>query len=113
MEMLNDILKEELERLRQLEKIYKEEIARLPRGSLVKKNINGNIYYYMNYRDNGKGIFKYIGKMNEEELRNKQAQIDERRKLKKLLRKVRKDIEKLEKMIDLNTRTGVKKKVKD
>lgn len=100
MEILKDILKEELERLKQLEQVYNEEIAKLPRGSLIKKNINGNIYYYMNYRDNGKGIFKYIGKMSEKELKNKQAQIDERRKLKKLLRKVRKDIKKLEKMIN-------------
>ena len=51
MEILNGILKEELERLKSLKKHYAQEMSKLPKGSLIRKKINGNIYYYFNYRD--------------------------------------------------------------
>jgi len=50
MKILNGILQEELERLNKLGKNYELAIAKLPKGSLIKKNIRGYIYYYLNYR---------------------------------------------------------------
>jgi hypothetical protein len=99
MEILDGVLKEELERLKELVRNYEQEISELPKGSLVKKNIKGHIYYYLNYRKGVKGIFKYIGKLNKNELDKIKKKIEERRKLIKLNRKVKKDIKNLEKMI--------------
>lgn len=99
MEILNGVLKEELERLKKLKKSYEEKIAELPRGSLIKKNIKGNIYYYLNYRKGKKGIFEYLGKLKKEEVDKMKKKIAERRKLVKLKRQVRKDIKDLKKMI--------------
>jgi len=100
LEILNGVLKEELERLKKLEKSYAKKIAELPRGSLIKKNIRGNIYYYLNYRESKKGVFEYIGKLNKEALDKMNEKIKERKKLEKLKRQVKKDIKKLEKMIN-------------
>lgn len=100
MEILNGVLKEELERLKKLEKSYEEKIAELPRGSLIKKTIKGKIYYYLNYRKEKKGVFEYVGKLKKEELDGMKKKIEERRKLAKLKRQVKKDIKKLEKMVN-------------
>jgi len=99
MKILNGVLNEELDRLNQLKKNYEKQIAKLPKGSLIRKNIKGNIYYYLNYRQEKKKIFKYIGKLPGKELENLLDKIEERRKLEKLNKQVKKDIKKLEKMI--------------
>ncbi len=99
MEILNGILKEELERLKALLRNYEQEISNLPKGSLIAKNIKGQIYYYLNYRKSGKGVFEYIGKLDKNDLDKLKKKIEERRKLAKLNREVKKDIKKLEKMI--------------
>ena len=99
MKILNSVLNEELDRLNKLKKNYEKQIAKLPKGSLIRKNIKGNIYYYLNYRQEKKKIFKYIGKLSRKELENLLDKIEERRKLEKLNKQVKKDIKKLEKMI--------------
>jgi len=45
MKILNGVLNEELDRLNKLKKNYEKQIAKLPKGSLIEKNIKGNIYY--------------------------------------------------------------------
>ena len=99
MKILNGVLNEELDRLNKLKKNYEKQIAKLPKGSLIEKNIKGNIYYYLNYRQEKKKIFKYIGKLPGKELGNLLDKIEERKKLEKLNTQVKKDIKKLEKMI--------------
>lgn len=99
MKILNGVLNEELDRLNKLKKNYEKQIAKLPKGSLIRKNVKGNIYYYLNYRQEKKKIFKYIGKLPRKELGNLLDKIEERRKLEKLNKQVKKDIKKLEKMI--------------
>ena len=47
MKILNGVLNEELDRLNKLKKNYEKQIAKLPKGSLIRKNIKGNIYYYL------------------------------------------------------------------
>ncbi len=99
MKILNSVLNEELDRLNKLKKNYEKQIAKLPKGSLIRKNIKGNIYYYLNYRQEKKKIFKYIGKLARKKLENLLDKIEERRKLEKLNKQAKKDIKKLEKMI--------------
>jgi len=99
MKILNSVLNEELDRLNKLKRNYEKQIAKLPKGSLIRKNIKGNIYYYLNYRQEEKKIFEYIGKLPGKELKNLSDKIEERRKLEKLNKQVKKDIKKLEKMI--------------
>ena len=99
MKMLKSVLNEELSRLRMLESNYERQISRLARGSLIRKNIKGNVYYYLNYRQEGKSIFKYLGKLSQKAREGLLDEIEERRKLEKLKRQVARDIKKLEKMV--------------
>jgi hypothetical protein len=99
MKILNDILQEEKERLLELKKIYQSKIKHFPKGSLIKKNIKGHEYYYLNYRLYKKQIFKYIGKLSGEEVKDLLTKIEERRKFEKYLRQVKKDIKAIEKKI--------------
>lgn len=100
MEILNSVLNEELNRLRKLEKMYIKKISDYLKGSLIRKKIGNGVYYYLNYRENGKGVFKYIGKLDEKRLQELKNEISERRKFEKLLRNVMKDIRKLEKIVN-------------
>ena len=58
--VIKSILKEELVNSIRMEKRYEEELVKLPKGSLVKRNIKGHKYYYLVYRE--KGEFKSIYK---------------------------------------------------
>ncbi|MBM3699311.1 MAG: hypothetical protein FJW68_00110 [Actinobacteria bacterium] len=98
MEVLNGILKEELNRLINLKKNYENKLKKYQKGSLIKKKIKGHVYYYLNYRDDKKNVFKYLGKLNEDEISKLEGSIKERRKLQKLFNQVKRDVLKLEKI---------------
>ena len=59
---IKGVLKEELDNSLRMKKRYEQELAKLPKGSLVKKNIKGYQYYYLLLRDKGKVKFIYKGK---------------------------------------------------
>jgi len=99
MNILQGILKEELERLKKLNIHYVLEMSKLPKGCLIRKKINKNIYYYLNYRNGKKSIYKYIGKLNKSELRELSEKIEKRRKLWKLNIGLKKDISNLKRII--------------
>jgi hypothetical protein len=101
MEVLNGILKEELNRLRKLKKNYENKLKKIPKGSLIRKEIKRNIYYYLNYRDGGKSVFRYLGKLNKEEISKIKEKIEERRKLRKLYIQVKKNIVKMKKICNM------------
>jgi hypothetical protein len=98
LETLNGILTEELSRLKSLQKIYEHNLCKLPRGCLIAKEIKGQIYYYLNYREGKKSIFKYLGKLSNEDIFQIKNKIEERRKLKSLYAQAKKNINKIEKM---------------
>lgn len=98
METLNGILIEELNRLKSLKKSYEYNLCKLPKGCLIAKEIKGHIYYYLNYREGKKSIFKYLGKLSDEDISQIKNKIEERRKLKGLYAQTKKNISKIEKM---------------
>lgn len=66
--------KERIARVKELEK----EIAALPVGSVSRKKINGKIYYYRRWTENGKRVEKYVSANEVEGLRQ---QIQKRKAL--------------------------------
>jgi hypothetical protein len=59
---IKSILKEELANSLRMKKRYEQELAELPRGSLVRRNIKGHGYYYLVSRERGKFKSIYKGK---------------------------------------------------
>ena len=98
METLNGILTEELNRLKSLKKSYEHNLYKLPKGCLIEKEIKGHIYYYLNYRESKKSIFKYLGKLSDEEISQIKNKIEERRKIKRLHIHTKNNIMKIGKM---------------
>jgi len=98
MEIFDGIIEEELNRLGSLKRQYELELKSYIRGCLIKKNIKGHIYYYLNYRDNKKKVFKYLGRLSEDEATNLEKKIEKRRKIKKLYIQVKRNIKRLEKV---------------
>jgi len=54
MKVIKSVLKEELANSLAMKRDYERELARLPKGSLVKKKIKGHEYYYLQVREKGK-----------------------------------------------------------
>ena len=96
MKVIKSVLKEELCNSLAMKKDYERELAKLPKGSLVKKKIKGHEYYYLVAREKGKIRFVYKGKLSDKEVKKyKQAQ-QYRAKYRKLLSEVKKQIKFLE-----------------
>jgi hypothetical protein len=92
MKVIQSVLKEELANSLAMQKSYQRELAKLPKGSLVKKNIKGHVYYYLVYRDNGKVRFDYKGKPSEKEINKYHRAKEHRAQYRKLLSEVNRQI---------------------
>ena len=65
---IKPVLREELLNSQGMLKDYERELGALPKGSLVKKSINGHAYYYLVMRDKGRVKFIYKGHSSKEEI---------------------------------------------
>lgn len=63
MKVLKGILEEQLENAIQLKKDYNREISNLRHGAIIKKSVYNHDYYYQEYRNGPQIIFKYLGKL--------------------------------------------------
>ena len=80
---------------------YTKELEKLPRGKITPKNVNGNTYYYLYYRDGKKVVSKYIGK-DEECLKKIRDLLVRRSQIEELIKKLKEEkaqIKKLEAML--------------
>ncbi len=92
MGVIKGVLREELENSLQMKKDYERELAKLPKGSLIKKKIKGHEYYYLLLREKGKVKFIYKGKVSEEEVKKHEEAKEYRAKYRNLLSQVKKQI---------------------
>ena len=99
MKVIQSVLKEELANSLAMQKSYQRELAKLPKGSLVKKNIKGHVYYYLVYRDNGKVRFDYKGKPSEQEIIKYHQAKEYRAKYRKMLSEVKQQIKYLRRIL--------------
>lgn len=92
MRVIKSVLKEELANSLAMKKSYERELAKLPKGSLVKKTIKGHEYYYLQVREKGKVRFLYKGKLTDDEVEKYQQAKQYKAKYRKLLSEVNKQI---------------------
>lgn len=69
MNLVISTVKKEKQRIDYMLEKYCEMLARLPKGTISEKKVNGNTYCYLKYRDGKKVISKYIGKNDVEAMR--------------------------------------------
>lgn len=92
MKVIKSVLKQELDNSLAMKKNYERELARLPKGSLVKKKIKGHEYYYLQVREKGKARFIYKGKLSDEEVKKYRNAVKYRAEYRKLLSELKKQI---------------------
>jgi hypothetical protein len=88
MKVIQSVLKEELANSLAMQKSYQRQLDKLPKGSLIKKNIKGRSYYYLVYRDKGKVRFDYRGHPSDQEIQKYRQAKEYRAKYRKLLSEV-------------------------
>ena len=98
---LKGVLKEEVDNAMRLHKRYKQEMALLPKGSLVEKVIKGRKYYYRVYRnENSKVCFEYLGKSILDQEKKRFDDVKKKRaQYRKLISQLNKEIKFLRKSI--------------
>ena len=78
MSVVLDAIKENLERNLYMQELYSKNMQSLRKGSLTVKNINGNEYYYLLYRDGEKVKTEYIGIKGKTDLKNIKKELKDR-----------------------------------
>ena len=90
--IIKGVLKEELANSLELKKEYEKELAKLPKGCLIKKKIKGHEYYYVEVREGKKIKFIYKGKLSKNEIKKFNETKAYREKQKKILKDINKQI---------------------
>lgn len=89
MGVLKGVLEEEQARLKEVEKGYLREIAKLPEGSVQVKKIKEHSYPYRVLSKRGKVRCEYLGKLPEVDLKDLKDKIALRKKYQLLLKEAR------------------------
>ena len=93
MKVIKSVLEEELANSLAMKKNYERELAKLPKGSLIKKKVKGHEYYYLVIREDGKVKFTYKGKkVSDKEIEKYENAKEYRAKYRKLLSELKKQI---------------------
>jgi hypothetical protein len=86
--VIESMLAEERQRNLDMQKSYIDEIAKLPKGSVVVKKVGNKEYCYLKYRMGAKFISQYMGSAPEKAEQLKK-QVEKRRHFEKLLRELK------------------------
>jgi len=92
MGVIKGVLREELENSLHMKGNYERELAKLPKGSLIKKRIKGHEYYYVVLRQNGKVRFIYKARIGKDEKDKYMKAKEYRSKYRKLLSQMKRQI---------------------
>ena len=83
----------------QLEKSYLAEIKKLSKGSIQYKKIRGHSYPYLAFRNGPHVVYEYLGGLSESKRKEIESEVSQRRKFENLLKEVRKNIARLERIL--------------
>lgn len=101
MSILSTLLRKEENRNNNMILEYMNELDTLPKGSISPKNVKGNTYYYLTFRDGNKVVSKYLGK-NEMDLTSIKEQLTRRKQVEDMIKKLNEEkiqIQKLEALL--------------
>lgn len=87
--VIEGMLREELERNQRMSKRYRTELNSLPKGTIIRRIKNNEIYFYLHYRENSKVVSKYLGKENVVDLVALENQLKKRKNIVEVLRRLK------------------------
>ena len=92
------MLQEEKQRNLEMQKSYEKEIEALSKGSIMIKNVAGNKYYYLKYRQGNKIRNDYIGK-DEGAVEEIRKEIEKRKHFQSLLKQLKLEYKQISKIV--------------
>ena len=95
--LVESVFKDELERTNRLVLRYENEIGTLPKGSVIRRKIGKQEYFYLNYRENKKVVSKFLGNSKTFKIDDLMQKLKRRKELSVLIKKLRADKDALEK----------------
>lgn len=98
--LLEEIVLQEKHRIEFMISSYEDELKSLPRGSVVKKNIRGNSYCYLQYRNGTKTVSEYLGN-NEELIQQTISKLKRRKHIEGMLKKLNQELSYAQKIGDM------------
>lgn len=104
MSVVNDVIREEFDRLNCLAKLYDDKISEYPKGSISEKKRNGLPYCYLAFREKGKVRFVYLGKKDSEEVNKVAAQISQRHSYEEKKKQVNANLKEIRKLLHVINR---------
>jgi hypothetical protein len=81
MSVIRGIVQEEEERLKSLLEYYSEQLKEFPRGSVRIRELKGNQYAYLVYREEGRVKNEYLGSILSEKVQQTIEQANQRNKI--------------------------------
>ena len=96
---IKEVMREELRNSLRMEKSYLGALARLPRGTLVKKLIRKRPYFYLVSREEGRVRFQYLGNLSEAQQQRYAAAKAKRVQYRRLLAQVRQQLKFLRRVL--------------
>ena len=100
MSLITTMLEKERSRNEYMREYYSNQIAALPKGSVVAKKAGNNIYYYLQYRNGPKVLSDYIGKESEKVDRVRE-QTTKRKHFEAMLSKLNKEHAEIQKTLEV------------
>ena len=98
MSVIEGVLREEKERNLMMQEMYREEISRLPKGSISERKLASGSYYYLSFREGARVVHKYVGK-NKEDADKVQKDLDKRKHFQGLLKELKAELKMIERTI--------------
>ena len=99
--VLKGVLEEELERNLRKQRVFSNELAKYPKGSLVIVIVHGDRYLYRKYRDGKKIISIYVAPINSKKAKEAYENRDKYLKLKQDLKYLKEEEKKLRKVVEI------------
>jgi hypothetical protein len=99
MSIVFHIMKEELARLNEAERVYRKSVQSALQGAPRIKRIGNNSYLYLERRDGGKVVYRYVGPAAAEKALAVLDAVKRRRKDMASLKKVRADLRDVRKVL--------------
>lgn len=99
MSLVEDIIRQEKKRIEVMIISYEDQMHKLPKGTLVRKQKGINQYYYFTYRVGKTVVSEYMGKYSERII-ELMSQITQRRHLEQMLRELHTEMKIVKKVLE-------------
>ena len=97
--VIEGVLQEELRNSRRMHQRYQQALRKLGKGSLAARLIHGHRYYYHAVYDKGRVRFHYLGKLSPQAIAPWRERERQRKRYRRLLREVKRQIVFLERSL--------------